>query len=66
MKISIHRINEILEKYGSKGGKKDKDYKEYDNKMKEINAGFSEAERQRIMMEISSVANDLNTKLDQR
>ena len=46
--------------------KKDKEYKDYENKMKELSTGFSESEKQRILMEISSVANDLNTKLDQR
>nr|XP_027224303.1 trichohyalin-like [Penaeus vannamei] len=60
------RINELLEDYGSTKVEKDKEMREFDDKMKELQAGFSANEKQRILMEISSVAQDLNTKIDQK
>ncbi|XP_042890384.1 dynactin subunit 1-like isoform X1 [Penaeus japonicus] len=60
------RINELLEDYGSTKVEKDKEMREFDDKMKEIQAGFSASEKQRILMEISSVAQELNTKIDQK
>ncbi|XP_063599664.1 centrosomal protein of 290 kDa-like [Penaeus indicus] len=60
------RINELLEDYGSTKVEKDKEMREFDDKMKELQAGFSASEKQRILMEISSVAQDLNTKIDQK
>ncbi|XP_037803034.1 LOW QUALITY PROTEIN: cingulin-like [Penaeus monodon] len=60
------RINELLEDYGSTKVEKDQEMREFDDKMKELQAGFSASEKQRILMEISSVAQDLNTKIDQK
>ncbi|XP_064089656.1 cytadherence high molecular weight protein 2-like isoform X2 [Macrobrachium nipponense] len=60
------RINELLEDYGSSKVEKDKELREFDDRMKELQAGFSVAEKQRIHMEISSVAQELNRKIDEK
>ncbi|XP_068249791.1 LOW QUALITY PROTEIN: putative leucine-rich repeat-containing protein DDB_G0290503 [Palaemon carinicauda] len=60
------RINELLEDYGSSKVEKDKEMREFDDRMKELQAGFSVAEKQRIQMEISSVAQELNRKIDEK
>ncbi|CAL4065551.1 unnamed protein product, partial [Meganyctiphanes norvegica] len=44
----------------------DKELREFDEKMKELQAGFSQSEKQRILMEISSVSNELSAKIDQK
>ncbi|XP_042214252.1 putative leucine-rich repeat-containing protein DDB_G0290503 isoform X2 [Homarus americanus] len=60
------RMNELLEDYGSTKVEKDKEMREFDDKMKELQAGFSASEKQRILMEISSVAQDLSRKMDEK
>ncbi|KAK3876279.1 hypothetical protein Pcinc_018933 [Petrolisthes cinctipes] len=60
------RMNELLEDYGSTKVEKDKEMRDFDDKMKELQAGFSASEKQRILMEISSVAQDLNRKMDEK
>ncbi|KAK7065908.1 hypothetical protein SK128_006821 [Halocaridina rubra] len=60
------RLNELLEEYGSSKLEKDQELREFDEKMKEIQAGFSTSEKQRIHMEISSVATDLSKKIDEK
>ncbi|XP_063846096.1 uncharacterized protein PF3D7_1120000-like isoform X2 [Scylla paramamosain] len=60
------RMNELLEDYGSSKVEKDKEMREFDEKMKELSAGFSASEKQRILMEVSSVAKDLSRKIEEK
>lgn len=56
----------MMEEYGRTKLEKDKELREVDEKLKELQAGFSQAEKQRILTEINSVANDLQRKMDQK
>ncbi|XP_050695702.1 early endosome antigen 1-like [Eriocheir sinensis] len=60
------RMNELLQDYGSTKVEKDKEMREFDEKMKELSAGLSASEKQRILMEVSSVAKDLSRKMDEK
>ncbi|XP_071525729.1 uncharacterized protein [Panulirus ornatus] len=60
------RMNELLEDYGSTKVEKDREMREFDDKMKELQVGFSDSEKQRILMEISSVAQELSRKMDEK
>lgn len=59
-------MNELLQDYGSTKVEKDKEMREFDEKMKELSAGFSASEKQRILMEVSSVAKDLSRKMEEK
>nr|XP_045608970.1 myosin-7-like [Procambarus clarkii] len=60
------RMNELLEDYGSTKVEKDKELRDFDEKMKELQAGFSASEKQRILMEISSVAQELSRRIEEK
>lgn len=60
------RLNQLmgdLNKYKSDG---ENAQKEYDDKMKDLQIGFSDTDKQQIRMEMSRVANDLNKKIDKK
>ncbi|KAG0695677.1 hypothetical protein GWK47_026810 [Chionoecetes opilio] len=59
-------MNELLQDYGSSKVEKDREMRDFDQKMKELSAGFSASEKQRILMEVSSVAKDLSRRIDEK
>ena len=62
----MHRMNDMVSEFGKTKIEKDKELREVDDKLKDLQAGFSQTEKQRIVTEISSVANDLQRKMDQK
>ncbi|XP_018016353.1 interaptin isoform X2 [Hyalella azteca] len=60
------RVNALTEEYGATKRQKDKELQDLEEKLKELQAGFSVSEKQKILTEISTVANDLQRKMDQR
>ncbi|KAF2364832.1 Coiled-coil domain-containing protein 154 [Trinorchestia longiramus] len=60
------RVNELMEEYGATQRAKDKELQDMEAKLKDLQSGFSVAEKQKIHTEISTVANDLQRKMDQK
>ncbi|XP_076036758.1 uncharacterized protein LOC143022426 [Oratosquilla oratoria] len=60
------RVNDLLEELGTTKVEKDKELRDFDDKMKVLQNGFSVSEKQRIQMEISSVANELSRKMEEK
>ena len=56
----------MLEEFGKSAVEKDQEIRSVDDRLKEVQAGFSQTEKQRIINEISSVANELRKKIDQK
>ena len=59
-------MNEMTDEFGKTKLEKDKELREVDEKLKDLQAGFSQAEKQRIFTELSSVANELQRKMDKK
>nr|XP_053636021.1 myosin-2-like [Cherax quadricarinatus] len=60
------RMNELLEDYSHTKVEKDRELREFDEKMRELQSGFSASEKKRILMEISSVTQELSRKIDEK
>ena len=55
-----------MEEFGKTQLEKDKEFRKVEDELKDLQAGFSVAEKQKILNEINSVANDLQRKMDQK
>jgi len=56
----------MTEEFGKAQIMKDKELRQVEDELKELQSGFSAAEKQKILNEINNVANELQQKMDQK
>ena len=56
----------MMEEFGKTQLEKDREFRKVEDELKELQSGFSAAEKQKILNEINSVANDLQRKIEQK